>query len=154
MSRYPHHGFPARLSLVLLLACLAACSSGVDWSSRERENAAHIQASLQATSDAASIANSMSEGDPAHRERLLQALRAAHLHAVRVEDSVLDKLHQRMYGKFRLGYQRALAKMIRAHENGDAAEAQEAAAEIRDFMDWYRREKHTFRWWRGGPANG
>ncbi|HEX7046892.1 MAG TPA: hypothetical protein VF275_04920 [Gammaproteobacteria bacterium] len=142
------------VALLLLAASLLACSRGVDWSSRERENAANIQASLQATSNAASVANSMTGNDPAAREKLLQALRAAHLHAVRVEDSVLDKLHQRMYGKFRLDYQRALARMIRAYENGDPDAAQEAALEIRDFMDWYRREKHTFRWWRGGPGNG
>lgn len=141
-------------ALLLPAAGLLACSDGVDWSSRERENAAHIQASLRATSSAASIANNMTGNDPAEREKLLQALRAAHLHAARVEDSVLDKLHQRMYGKFRLDYQRALAKMIRAYENGDPGAAQEAANEIRDFMDWYRREKHTFRWWRGGPGNG
>lgn len=149
MSRHPLQ-FPA--CLFLLAALLAACSSGVDWSARERENAAHIQASLRATSDAAGIANGMTPGDSAEREKLLQALRAAYLHAVRVDDHVLDKLHQRMYGKFRLDYQHALAKMIRAYENGDPGAAQAAAADIREFMDWYRREKHTFRWWRGGPG--
>jgi len=137
------------LPCILLLAALATgCEKGVDWSAQERENAAHIRASLAATSEAASIANAMTPGDTTNREELLQALRAAHLHAARVEDSTLDKLHQRLYGKFRLGYQRALAKMIRAHETGDGDAAQEAAAEIRDFMDWYRREQHTFRWWR------
>lgn len=139
--------FPALPCILLLAVTVAGCSKGVDWSAQERENAAHIQASLAATSDAAAIANDMSPGDTGSREALLRELRAAHLHAARVEDSTLDKLHQQLYGKFRFGYQRALAKMIRAYENGDGDAAQEAAAEIRDFMDWYRREQHTFRWW-------
>ncbi|HEX7029784.1 MAG TPA: hypothetical protein VF254_04250 [Gammaproteobacteria bacterium] len=145
---------PARLSACLLLvaALISGCSRGVEWSDLERENAAHIRASLQATSNAAQIANAMTPDDPVQREKLLQALRVAHLHAARVEDSVLDKLHQRMYAKFRLDYQRALAKMIRAHEAGDRDAAADAAAEIRDFMDWYRRERHTFRWWDSAAA--
>lgn len=135
--------------LLLALPFLAACSKGVDWSERERENAAYIQASLQATSAAAEIANSAGSDSEllARRDRLLRALRAAHLNAAQVNDSVLDKLHPQLYGKFRLGYQRALAAMIRAYENSDVGAAQNAAADIRDFVDWYRRENHTFRWW-------
>lgn len=138
---------PCLLPLAAILA--AGCSGGVNWTDHERENAAHIEASLRATSDAAVIANGIENRSDLERdrERLLQALRAAHLHAARVEDSVLDKLHPRMYGKFRLEYQPALAGMLRAYESGDLDAAQTAAAGIRDFMTWYRNEKHTFRWW-------
>src|SRR5690606_14654524 len=86
--------FPALPCILLLAVTVAGCSKGVDWSAQERENAAHIQASLAATSDAAAIANDMSPGDTGSREALLRELRAAHLHAARVEDSTLDKLHQ------------------------------------------------------------
>lgn len=129
---------------------LAACSNGVDWSARERENAAHIRLSLEAVSNAAEIANAAASDDEllAQRERLLRALRAAHVNAVRVEDAVLDKLHPQLYAKFRLDYQRALGRMIQAYEQGDVGAAQNAAADIRDFVGWYRRENHTFRWWK------
>lgn len=137
------------LTLLVNGLLLAACSPGIDWSARERENAAHIQTSLEATSDAAAIANSAASDEEllARRDRLLQALRAAHVNAVRVEDAVLDKLHPQLHAKFRLQYQSALAEMIRAYERGDVDAARESAGEIRDFMDWYRSSSHTFRWW-------
>lgn len=137
------------LALACIATLLAACSSGVDWSARERENAAFIQVSLQATSDAAAIANAARSDAEllARTDRLLPALRVAHLNAARVDDAVLDKLHPRLYSKFRLRYQAALARMIRGYENGDVDAAQDAAGEIADFMAWYRRENHTFRWW-------
>lgn len=134
---------------ILVITAVSACSKGVDWSPRERENAAHIQASLLATSEAASIANAIISEAEFHvrRDRLLQTLRAAHLHAARVEDAVLDKLHPQLYGKFRLDYQRALARMISAYENADLDAAQDAAGDIQQFINWYRERRHTFRWW-------
>src|SRR5690606_33620075 len=129
---------------------LAACSGGVEWSARERDNALHVQASLRAVSEAAGIANGIDSAAEYSRRRdeRLQHLRAAHRHAADVEDQVLDKLHPRFYGKFRLDYQRALARMIQAYERDDLDDAERAAADIRTFMDWYRRENHTFRWWK------
>lgn len=140
------HRLPAVLAIVLLLA---ACSQGVDWSSREKENAAHILTSLRLTSNAAAIANSIqSEHDLDRRNaELLQVLRAAHWNAVQVDDSVLDKLHPQMYARFRMSYQRSLASMLRAYERGDLEGARNAADGIVDFMDWYRSQNHTFRWW-------
>lgn len=141
------HIAPVLLLLTALL--LTACSDGVQWSSRERENAVHLLASLRFTSEAASIANSV-ETDSDYveqRDDLLQALRAAHWNAVQVEDTVLDKLHPQLYGRFRLGYQRALAAMIRAYEQNDFEAAQKAATDVRAFMDWYRQQNHNFRWW-------
>ncbi len=140
-SRLARHLLP-----LLIIALAAACSKGVQWSPREKDNAAHIRMSLQAVSDAAEIANAAT-GSENDRERLLRALRKAHLHAARVDDAVLDKLHPELYGKFRLKYQSALAAMIRAHEAGDTGAAERAAADIRDFMNWYRNTTHTFRWW-------
>lgn len=145
------HASNKLLIIVILLAAtaLTACADGVDWSARERENAAHLQASLQATSEAAAIANAITTEAEfrVHRERLLQTLRAAHLHAVRVEDPVLDKLHPQLHPKFRLDYQRALARMINAYEAADLDAAQGAAGDIQDFINWYRAHRHTFRWW-------
>ncbi|MBW3567266.1 MAG: hypothetical protein KY410_04785 [Proteobacteria bacterium] len=140
---------PQLVAALTLITLLGACSKGVDWSARERENAAHLQASLQATSEAARIANAItSESDfQAHKGRLLQTLRAAHLHAATVDDSVLDKLHPQLYGKFRLDYQRALARMINAYETGNLDAAQDAAGDIQAFINWYRERRHTFRWW-------
>lgn len=139
-----------RYFLALLVAFgLAGCADGVDWSARERENAAHLQASLRSTSEAAAIANAITSDAEfrVRRERLLQTLRAAHLHAARVEDTVLDKLHPQLYGKFRLDYQRALARMINAYQEADLDAAQDAAGDIQDFINWYREQRHTFRWW-------
>ncbi|HEX6928081.1 MAG TPA: hypothetical protein VF267_02450 [Gammaproteobacteria bacterium] len=141
---------PPLLAFTVFLALfLAGCSKGVDWPARERENAAHIQASLRATSEAAAIVNAIrAETDfDIRRERLLQTLRVAHLNAAVVEDSVLDKLHPQLYAKFRLDYQRALAGMIRACENGNLQAMQDAANDVQDFVDWYRGKSHTFRWW-------
>lgn len=137
------------IHLVLALLLVSACSDGVQWSSRERDNAIHLRESLQFTSEAASIANSVeSEADYARqRDDLLRALRAAHWNAVQVEDTVLDKLHPQLYGRFRLGYQRAVAAMIRAYEENDIEAAQKAAEDVRAFMDWYRQQNHNFRWW-------
>ena len=132
------------MSIALLAA---SCSKGIDWTNREKENAAHIQASLQATSDAAAIANAAGDDNQDMNPRLLQALRSAHLHAVRVDDAVLDKLHPQLYGRFRLSYQPAVAAMIRSHEAGDPEAAADAAADIQAFMRWYRATRHTFRWW-------
>jgi len=151
LAAMQNHALHARFLTVLLFAAAltGACSKGVDWSTRERDNAAHLQASLQATSEAASIANAITS-DAAFRDQqdeLLKALRAAHLHAARVDDAVLDKLHPQLYGKFRLVYQRALARMINAYENGDPDAAQDAAADIQEFIEWYRNQRHTFRWW-------
>lgn len=145
IDRHRGRTFIAALGFVLLVS---GCPKGVDWSDREKENAAHIQASLQATSDAAAIANTAGDDVTADtRTRLLQALRRAHVHAVRVNDAVLDKLHPQLYGRFRLGYQPALAAMIRSHEAGDPDAAADAVADIQAFMRWYRATRHTFRWW-------
>jgi hypothetical protein len=144
---------PKRITLSLLATllsiALAACSSGVDWSARERENASHLLASLQFTSEAAGIANAIETPADldARREELLRALRAAHWNAVQVDDTVLDKLHPQLYARFRMSYQRTLATMIRAYERNDIDTAQNAAAGIVDFMNWYRAQSHTFRWW-------
>ena len=137
------------LFILLIALAIPGCSKGVDWSARERENAGFLQASLQATSEAAAIANEIeSEADyRIRRDRLLQALRAAHLNAARVEDTVLDKLHPQLYARFRLDYQRALGRMINAYESGELGAAQNAAGDIQGFMDWYREHRHTFRWW-------
>lgn len=140
---------PCLLVALLVMTWLAACTQGVDWSPRERENAAHLQLSLQATSEAAKVANEI--GNEAQfrvrRKQLLQSLRAAHLHAARVDDAVLDKLHPQLYGNFRLDYQRALARMINAYETGDLDAAADAAGDIQQFINWYRNNRHTFRWW-------
>lgn len=137
------------LPLVLVLLMLPACSDGVQWSSRERQNAVHLLASLQLTSEAAGIANSIESDADYTRQRgeLQRALRAAHWNAVQVEDTVLDKLHPQLYSRFRLGYQRALAAMVRAYQQNDPDAAQEAAGRVRTFMEWYRQENHRFRWW-------
>lgn len=133
----------------LVVIALAACTEGVDWTARERENAAHIRASLEAVSDAASVSNEAASDSEllARRNRILQSLRSAHLHASEVNDNVLDKLHPQLYAKFRLGYQRALARMIQAYEAGDVSAAQDAAADVQDFINWYRENRHRFRWW-------
>lgn len=137
------------VTTLALMVVFVACSKGVDWSPRERENAAHLQASLQATSEAARIANAITSesGFQVRKAKLLQALRAAHLHAATVDDSVLDKLHPQLYGKFRLDYQRALARMLNAYETGDLDAAQDAASDIQAFINWYRERRHAFRWW-------
>lgn len=140
-------------TILLLLAALQACTEGVHWSEREKENALHIQASLQATSDAAAIFNEIETpaAYQARREELLRTLRAAHLHAVQVNESVLDKLHSRLYVKFRLDYQKALARMITAYESDDLDAAANAAGDVREFMVWYRGNNHLFRWWNAAP---
>lgn len=145
-DRHQGTAFVAVLGIALLVS---GCAKGIDWSDREKENAAHILASLQATSIAASIANEAGDAidNPDLKNRLLQALRSAHLHAARVDDAVLDKLHPQLYGRFRLGYQPAVAAMIRSHEAGDPEDAADAAADIQAFMHWYLATRHTFRWW-------
>lgn len=140
----------AVLITVLALGLVAsACSEGVHWTPRERDNATHLQASLQATSDAAATFNEIDSADDyrARRGELLQNLRAAHLHAATVTDNVLDKLHPQLYVKFRLGYQKALARMIAAYEADDLDAAATAAGDVREFMEWYRANNHRFRWW-------
>lgn len=135
--------------VVLLTLVLTGCSPGVDWSTRERENATHLLASLKFTSDAAAVANQVGNPDEleAHRDELLRLLRAAHWNAANVDDQVLDKLHPQMFGRFRMSYQPALGAMIRAYERNDIDAAQKAANAIRNFMNWYRVNRHTFRWW-------
>lgn len=142
---------PIRLVPITLLAALilGGCADGVNWSERERRNGEKLLASLAAVSDAARIANAAdSERRLArNRDELLAQLRRAHLLASQVDDIVLEKLHPRMYSQFRLRYQRAVASMIEAYEDGDIDEAEKAAADIQDFMTWFRANRHTFRWW-------
>lgn len=134
---------------LFLVAALHGCAEGVPWSAQEKENAAHIEASLRATSDAAVLFNEIDTPAAyrARRDDLLRTLRAAHLHAVQVNESVLEKLHPQLYARFRLDYQKALARMITAYEADDLDAAAIAAGDVRDFMLWYRENRHLFRWW-------
>lgn len=132
-----------------LIILLAACADGVSWSDREQENGEQILESLAAVSEAARIINA-SDTDmklEARRERLLGELRRAHRLAANVDEFVLEKLHPLMFSKFRLTYQRALARMIRAYETGDIDDAERAAADVQDFFEWFRDNRHQFRWW-------
>lgn len=132
-----------------LLVLLAACADGIDWSDRERRNGEKILSSLAAVSEAAQIANAASSRArlEASHDELLAELRRAHQLASEVDTVVLEKLHPWMYSKFRLGYQRALARMIRAYQEGNIGEAERAAADVQDFMEWFRQNRHAFRWW-------
>lgn len=139
-------GIAALLALGLMVA---GCADGIDWSDREIRNGENILASLASVSEAARVANAAdSEARfEQRRDELLGHLRRAHLLASNVDTIVLEKLHPRMYSKFRLTYQRALAKMISAYEKGNMDAAERAAADIQDFMNWFRQNRHTFRWW-------
>ena len=134
---------------LLAIVLLGGCADGVNWSERERRNGENILASLEAVSQAARIANAADSERRLERNRaeLLRQLRRAHLLASEVDTIVLEKLHPRMYSQFRLRYQRAVARMIDAYENGNIDSAERAAADIQDFMTWFRANRHTFRWW-------
>lgn len=141
------------LKLAFLLPLLAACADGASWSQREIDNAGYLLTSLQAASEAARLSNAMGDvPSAAELDALLRELRQAYVSAAQVDDQVLDKLHPRLYAEFRLGYQKALGNMIRAYEQGDMDAAAKAAGEIGKFTQWYRAERHNFRWWKGAPV--
>lgn len=141
--------FIRAMALLMFTTLVTACAEGINWSEREIRNGENILASLQAVSEAAQIANRAATASElaAAREQLLGKLRRAHLLASSVDTIVLEKLHPRMYSQFRLRYQRALGRMVKAYEQGDIDAAERAAADVQDFMAWFRKNRHVFRWW-------
>lgn len=134
-----------------LLALLTSCAEGVSWSQREIENGQRLLDAIAATNEAAQILNASGtdESETRNDEAVLTALRRALIAAVQVDDQVLDKLHPALQPRFRFNFQRALGKMIRAYESGQPEEAAEAAAELQEFITWFREHRQDFRWWEG-----
>lgn len=141
-------------SLFLVFLLMVACTHGIDWSNREIRNGELLLASLNATSEAARLANRQSDTpDPVATARIVNLLRKALSDAAQVDDTVLDKLHHQLQPKLRFDYQRALGQMIRGYETGDPEAIEAAATKLKHFFDWYRDTQYQFRWWKGVQGN-
>ena len=141
-----------RKLLTLCSACLllaAACTKGVSWTQAEIRNAENILRAVESASRAATLANQApADGQSAaHKQRILEELRKAHVQASIVEDHILDKIHPRMHSQFRGKFQKALGRLIRYYESGSLDQTEQPATDIVNFYDWYRSHYHEFRLW-------
>lgn len=139
--------FAAICISIWALGVTGCVEDGVQWSEQERENARYIERSLDAAARAAELANRLPpQPRPAQAEPVVEELETALAHATAVTDTVLQKAHPRLWGKFRGEYQPALARLIRYYRGGAPQEGRQAARQIREFSQWYNSHQHEFRW--------
>lgn len=144
---------PKRL-LVLLLSCLAltACETGVSWSDQEKENARHIIESMQAARRAAETANQLpARWEPGDEsvEPVIESLDEALGHVAQVRESVLIKAHPRLPGRFRSEFRESLRQLRSYYRTGEMDEGADPRNTLGEFTEWFYRNQHEFRWWRG-----
>lgn len=137
------------LYCITFLALLATgCpGEGVQWSGQERENAQYIFRSLEAAAEAARLARELPpDATPQQRREVADKLETAYLHAENVTDTVLQKAHPLLWGKFRGEYQPALAQLLRKYRGQPIPEDARPAEKILAFSRWFNSHQPEFRW--------
>ncbi|HET9679758.1 MAG TPA: hypothetical protein VFP95_04245 [Gammaproteobacteria bacterium] len=147
-ARYCRTYSPFFIAGVIATTGLTACvEEGVQWTARERQNTEHIFNSLEATSKAAQLANQLPvNASASQRAPVARQLEIALREALRVKDTVLEKSHPQMWGKFRGVYQPALKQLLQYYRTGHKPRGTKPAQAIREFNQWFSTHQYEFRW--------
>lgn len=139
-------------AIAVLFVLFAGCSQGVSWSEQEKENARHIFLSLEAARTAAREANQLPRDwtpDGAAARPVIDALNEALRHSAQVQQTVLVKAHPRLSDRFHAEFRPALEQMRDYFRTGELPPNADPREAIGEFSDWFYRNQHEFRWWRG-----
>lgn len=135
------------LVLFALVGLPGCVEEGVQWTPRERQNMQHIFSSLEAASAAAQLASQLPQhATAAQRTQVARQLEIALNQALRVNDTVLEKIHPQLWGKFRGDYQHALQQLLRYYRTGVQPGNSQPTEQLREFTRWYSAHEPEFRW--------
>lgn len=138
--------------VTVLFALLAGCSQGVNWSDQEKENARHIFLALESARAAAREANQLPRDwtpDGPAVQPVIDSLNEALSHSAQVQRAVLVKAHPRLSDRFHAEFRPALAQLRDYFRTKELPSNTTPRQTIGDFSDWFYRQQHEFRWWRG-----